>query len=476
MPSLQNLPAWLTADEAAATLKLLASAFNLNDVPDVRTLRSWRTKKHLKVEGRQFTRRNILEVLAILKLRGEGQTLQSASTKVLALDEERLQQTLLGAPTLRVRTADDQASLTLELLAKGLVLQHQFVRRGAIVGHTDREKTSNIVSTPRVMQQAMAHLGRQYLEEKKEDQAASIHTLIQNCMTPLGDWAPDALARLEDGNVILVDPGQKVPSPECNEIATRSKGNSITDLRENQLHDELREILGGLGDDADFAYTTIREFIGRHPVASADELRLLIANPELSTDAVKYVQRLYSPVHASHAVKGMVRRCQHCHGLIKADDQCILEGCASERTTAVGTTLPLDQAFIANPEILMYWADPAREELRMYDELRKIRAIKDQVELYPHSDRCDVAVGEQIGVDVKDYRSPVNLAYTLNRKPSLLGEYPVRILAIADRRWDKLYGERLREKLRPEHRSLQVMNVTDAIKFIKKQVKGGADA
>jgi hypothetical protein len=60
------------------------------DVPDVRTLRLWRTKKLLTLEGHRFTPRNILEVVVILKLRAEGFTLQHAVKQTLALGEDRL--------------------------------------------------------------------------------------------------------------------------------------------------------------------------------------------------------------------------------------------------------------------------------------------------------------------------------------------------------------------------------------------------
>src|SRR5262245_58621848 len=92
-----TIPETCTAEEAAASVALLAAQLGIPGAPpDVRTLRLWRTKRQISIEGRNFTRRNVLEVLVIHKLRQEGLTTQHASQRALGLDEERLRFLLLN--------------------------------------------------------------------------------------------------------------------------------------------------------------------------------------------------------------------------------------------------------------------------------------------------------------------------------------------------------------------------------------------
>jgi hypothetical protein len=117
--------------------------------------------------------------------------------------------------------------------------------------------------------------------------------------------------------------------------------------------------------------------------------------------------------------------------------------------------------------VLKYWVDPAREELRLYDALR---AAGIQAALYPHADRCDVAIGDDVGVDVKDYRDPAHLARKLNRGIGGLARYRRGLLAVADRR--ARHGDyigRLREQLLPDTRErLEVRSVGETIRVLKR--------
>lgn len=470
MSFLTSIPAESTAEEAAALLPTLAASLGIDaELPDVRTLRLWRSKKQLTIEGRRFSRRNVLEVLGIVKLRTDGLTQQNAVTRILALDDERLRLLLVGSGTNRIVPTDTEPRITLQLLAKGILELHRRVTQGAIVGHTDARKTG-IENTPVSLHQAVARLGRHYLQEGVEDQAANMHHLLRLCTTPLGDWAPRVIAELpEDETAVLIDPVYLVPSEDCGTIAQRSEGTHLSDLIEYYLHEELRATLKKLGPDADAAYSIIREFIGRHPVATDHELMILNANPELNLEAIHFVQTLYHPVHTGYAKNGSVRRCAHCNGLLGEDGWCILAGCRDDFPHArEGLAVRVDQAYVARPEVLKYWVDPAREELRLYDALRAVSAVAPHVHLYPHSDRCDVSIDEDVGIDVKDYRDPVRLAQRLNHHLGGLGYYPTRILAIADRRWSNTYRDRLVEQFNPDNkRTIQVMSVTQSIAYVK---------
>jgi len=107
--------------------------------------------------------------------------------------------------------------------------------------------------------------------------------------------------------------------------------------------------------------------------------------------------------------------------------------------------------------------DPARAELQLFDALD---AAGLHPHLYPHRDRCDVSLGEEVGIDVKDYTDPARLARKLNRTIGGLAHYPHAIVAVADRRThhDDYLG-RLREQLTPGTRNrVEVLSVRQTIR------------
>lgn len=464
------LPNSCTAEEAVEIVgEVTARLLIVGDPPSLRTLRLWRAKQLLSPGGRRFTRRNLLEVLGIMRLRSDGLTVGAAAERCKALDEDRLELLLTASQVKSTASQSTFAQVTLQLLAKGLLEQYRLVARGAIVGHSDTWRTG-IENSPTSLRQASARLGRLYFEEGREDQAASLHALLQLCMKPLQHWAPHALSNLPEANdAVLIDPDYRVPSEDCEAIAQAAEGVSQDDLIEHRLHHELGQTLARLGDDADATYTTIREFIGRHPLATKRELQGLYAQPELPNAAIDFVRSLYSPVHADYATTGQSRRCHYCRALIGRDGRCTLHGCREDHphTRAIELTAA-DEAMVARPEVLKYWVDPAREELRLYDALR-LSGIA--ASLYPHSDRCDVAIGEDVGIDVKDYRNPSRLARKLNQGIGGLATYGRPILAVADRRaQDGDYIARLREQLLPEHRQrLEVLSLSQAIRVLKRE-------
>ncbi len=475
MVTLNLIPESLTAEEAAGQIAELAPQIGITQhLPDVRTLRLWRTKKQLSLEGRRFTRRNLIEVLAMLKLRHDGLTHQAAAQRVLAADEDRLMLMLTEGFRDPARQTDAEPVITLQLLAAGILEQYRLTQRGAIVGHTDHNRTG-MVNMPLKLHQAMTHLSRHYFEDEQEDLASSVHQLLCLCTTPLEAWAPRSLAAIEAyRGAVLIDPDYRVPSEDCEAIAEEADGANLSDLVERHLHDSLRETLKKLGSGADSAYTTIREFVGRHPLATSSELQGIYWKPELNEEAIAFVRSLYVPLHAGLVRGDLATRCTHCRALIGTDGKCSLAGCSEDEPTRVGEHVPLDHAYVARPDVRKYWSDPAREELRLYDALRASRAMRDRVQLYPHSDWCDVAIGEEVGVDVKDYRDPARLAQRLNRSIGQLEHYPERILAIARRRWKlPFYRDRLLEHLFPARQAqLKIMSVDQAISYLKKSNGG----
>jgi hypothetical protein len=464
MLTLSEVPESCTAEEAVAVVSSLARRLAISgEVPSLRTLRLWRSRQLLSRSGRRLTRRNLLEVLGIMRLRGEGVTTGAAAQRCAAIDEERLLSLVTVIAAASVTTPADFAEVTLVLLARSVLEQFHLVTQGAIVGHSDSPHAA-LTNTPTSLKQAAARLGRLYLEEGREDRAASLHTLLSLCMRPLPEWAPAAVAGIADvGDAVLIDPFYRVPSEECEAIALRADGVHMEDLIEHRLHQDLGRTLSKLEEDAASAYTLIRDFIGRHPLTTGHELQTLYARPELPTPAVEFVRSLYAPLHASFALQGLVHRCGHCHAVVDRDGRCTLHGCREDHPhTRLAEPVPVADALVARPEILRYWADPAREELRIFDALTRAGVA---ARLYPDCDRCDVAVADAVGVDVKDYRDPVQLARRLNRGIGGLAHYRRKVLAVADRR--ARYGdyiERLREQLLPEHRErIDVWSVRETI-------------
>jgi hypothetical protein len=490
MLDLNQIPDQCDTEKAASTIAALAPMLGIGgDLPDVRTLRLWRTKRLMTIDGRHFTRRNLLEVLTWRKLQQrDGLSQQAAAQRARSLDETRLLLLLQDTGNLPPPSTGPDPLITLQLLAGGIVTLYSRVGKGAIVGHTDQHVTS-IENTPVTLRQAMARLGHHYFAEGREDQASSVHQLLNMGKRPLKEWAPQALATLEEySGVVLVDPDYldaPVPSEECETIAEAAAGaRHVSDLIERRLHEQLRKAIKQLSEaDAEHAYTRIREFVARHPLTSAGELGDLHHDDDVPYAAVTFLyEHVYAPVHAWDSPDGReVYQCKHCACLIAAQQgdwgkaACCLAGCREENPTAeIRHRLPLAESYIARPEILKFWVDPARDELRIYDALRKVPRLGERAMLYPHADRCDVSVGDQAGVDVKDYRDPVILAQRLNRSPLGVFLYSDAILAIAKRRWTPAYQEQLEERLTPDRRSrLKIMSVTKAISYLKDTYGGG---
>ncbi len=467
MPRLNHLPSTSTAKEAVELIESFSKALSIEQSsPSLRTLRLWRTKGWLSKGSHRFTRRNLLEALGIMSLCADGIATGAAAQKVAKLDDNALEALVLAQTNMATTKSRDFAEVTLTLLAQGVVRQHHRIRRGSIVGLVRPEQNPN-ESTPLALRQAMARLGRLYFEDGQEDRAASVHQLLVHCMEPLAHWAPSILCSLpETSDLVLIDPDYRVPSEDCEAIVEQAQGSRLEDLIERRLHSQLMHTLERLGSDADAAYTTIREFIARHPLATTEELQTLRTNPELPNDAVVFVHSfIYSSIHADYAVKGFIRRCYHCQAPIDREGRCFLHGCREDHPQVCQSQpVPQMEAHVAQTEVLKYWVDPAREELRLFDSLRRegIQAV-----LYPRQDQCDVAVGDAVGVDIKDYRGPATLARRLNRGIAGLRDWDRKIIAIADRRIrsNTDYITHLKEQLNPRVRNdVEILSVSATIK------------
>lgn len=468
-----DLPAWRgTLKELLEGAGALAERLNLSlGLPTERAIRDWRTEDLLTREGRAFTGRNQLEVLRIKQLRDQDFPVHAIREDLQARDDEALYEALREGQLFPAPVNDDDLRLneTVSLLAGAILKQFEVTREGHLVG-IYRE-------IPVELRQAQAHLARLAFESGatgEDDRFASVHDLLAMCRTPISEWAPTPLATHPGyASAVLIDPEHLVPTEECNQFA--EQGGRIDDLIEKRLHDALTQALARTAEDERAAaYTLVRRFIAEHPLARAAELTQVRKNPRLNPTVAAFLDRVYQPVHASEAHGGLVLRCGHCQGPMTPEGTCRLATCRAQHPDSlVGERLPAAETRIARPEILRYWCDPALEELRLYNALYEIHGR--QVHLYPDEDRCDVSLGADIGVDVKDYADPVRLAEKLNNGIGGLRLYQRKILAVAARRArSDQYVARLKERLNPSlRRSLQVMGVDEVIDALSREDLNG---
>src|SRR5437660_2585648 len=128
MLNLGDVPESCTAEEAVAVVSSLARRLAISgEVPSLRTLRLWRSRQLLSRSGRRLTRRNLLEVLGIMRLRGEGVTTGAAAQRCAAIDEERLLSLVTVVAAAPLTTPADFAEVTLILLARSVLEQFHLV-------------------------------------------------------------------------------------------------------------------------------------------------------------------------------------------------------------------------------------------------------------------------------------------------------------------------------------------------------------
>lgn len=465
----QDLTEWRsTLGEALGRAQQIANEHGL-EMPTERLVRSWRTSGLLSKDGRQFTGHNILEMLRIRQLRDNNLPFVLIQQD-LRRNSEELWVLLTGEatpPTPPVAPAPetDESFLdeTVALLAAGLLRQYKDTGNGKIVGI--------IADLPTELRQAQAYLARLALRAGEEDRFASVHHLIHACMRPMREWAPAPLStHPEYQDVTLITQEYRVPTEDCDRLARKS--GRVDNLLETRRHADLMRTLGTLPPEEQAqAYTLIRHFLAKHPLATEEELRGLLLNPRLNAPLRALVDGFYQPVHQSQRRGTDVVRCAHCGSPMDTSGRCVLASCRSRhKVPAPGPSLPAATARVARPELLQYWVDPAQEELRLYREL--VDAGLPDVRLYPHLDRCDVSLGDHTGVDVKDHANPQRLGKTLSESIGGLREYHPdrRFLAVADRRAEEdQYLDRLKEHLTStQARQLKVMSVTQTIAYLKR--------
>ena len=282
------------------------------------------------------------------------------------------------------------------------------------------------------------------------------------------------------GNVKLIDFDLRVPTPDCAEIANSSGSFGEDNVVEHRLYSGLKKDTERLGKRKQhYAYTALREIIGRKSLISERELLDYLVDKNL-TPLQETVREFFDYVPEAWLINGYALRCYHCGTLIRPNADrlsypkgyyCPIHQCNSKYPPQVGERLNPQKEWllIAKPQILVYWTAPAIDELAIFDEAKTYGL---DAQLYPKSDQCDVSINDSaIGIDAKSYRSPVLLALKLNRSIGGLIHYSRRIIAITDELIEDCPGyistvnSLLNQK--SDAKSLKIMSVSSVIENIQ---------
>lgn len=320
-------------------------------------------------------------------------------------------------------------------------------------------------------QKAMALVSRACLTNGLPDRAAEIHDLLALCARPLGEWLPvPEVAEAGLSRTAFIHAEEGIPTAEAEELAAGF--GCVTAGLEEQLFAKLIELLGRFPDAAaNNYYTTMREFVVRHPVCTPDELQQL-GGVLASHLWILLQQQFYEPVPSGWATADGVPLCAHCGNAMKkgvAGLVCRTLACAAAASARVAKCVPVSNLLRASRGIRQYWIEPGIDEIRLFDAL-KGRGIA--AELYPFRDRVDISVGD-IGVDLKTYASPETLGLRFRRGIGGLAYYATRLVVVPD--WQVAvtpsYLDRLRAAIGRE--DVRCLSVSGALDFL---TKGGARA
>lgn len=487
-----NVRNWQGKAEALAEqLKYQIKQLNLSvEPPTVRTIRLWRSRKILsQPKGEKFGFRQILEGLATLVLLKKGWTLVAIVEVLSSWNEKELEQQILAERSSEGNFSNsallkqkDKKNHNLAkdaaiLLAQGILRQYDRVLTGREIVRQDER-------LPPELHSAMCKLGRLYLEEGKHDDAACVHDLLERSRYSFEDekWDLEIFrgSEFDFGNVKLIDFDLRVPTPDCAEVANSSGSFGEDNVVEHRLYSDLKKATERLGRRKQhYAYTALREIIGRKSLISERELLDYLVEKNL-TPLQETVIEFFDYVPEAWLINGHALRCYHCGTLIRPNADrlsypegyyCPIHQCNSKYPPQVGERLnpQKERLLIAKPQILAYWTAPAIDELAIFDEATTYGL---DAQLYPKSDQCDISINDSaIGIDAKSYRSPVLLALKLNRSIGGLIHYSRRIIAITDELIEDCPGyistvnSLLNQK--SDAKSLKIMSVSSVIENIQ---------
>ena len=369
--------------------------------------------------------------------------------------------------SLQVPSGSDQtfSSVLIPSLAALVVRQAQLsLIEGRMVAGVDRSRGCPVGLSPED-RRAMSLVSRACLVNGLSDRAAEIHDLLACCTKPLGDWLPIsevtehglatiALINLEDG----------MPTLEAEVISVGFSG--ITATLEEQLFAKFMELIGRYPQDTGNAYyTTIREFVVRHPICTPEDLKQL--GKELpSTIWIAIQQQFYESVPESWAIRDQIPICDYCGNAMsqgKAGLVCRTTACSRAKPASSTRALPKADLLRVSRGIRQYWVEPGVDELRLYDAITNAGL---SATLYPFRDRVDIGCGD-VGIDLKTYASPETLGLRFKRSVGGLAYFAEKWVVVPD--WQiaavPSYLDRLRNSAgRPD---LKYLSLSDALAKLK---------
>ena len=311
----------------------------------------------------------------------------------------------------------------------------------------------------------MALVSRFSLKAGLRDFGSEIHDLLSQCTYPFQDWLKiPELISAGFGPTVLIDPDYGIPTPEAQELA--SEFTTVVAHLEERLFGALKDLLSKYPrTSADDYYTTIREFIVRNPVVSADKL---FATSKLLPGALWMAiqQEFYESVPYPLAFNGVVTLCAHCSSQMKPVAgrgnalRCQTRACNALNPSKAGQVLLVNDAKRVKRGVHQYWVEPGLDEIVLFDALIQA-GIK--AELYPFQDRVDIAVGD-IGIDLKSYVSPEILGAKFKKSLGGLASYATKWIVIPDSLVTNSvnYLDRLRGAMGDNASRVQCYSVRDA--------------
>lgn len=268
------------------------------------------------------------------------------------------------------------------------------------------------------------------------DIACQVNDFTAMATRPVREWGPASLAACEERNAILVDEGYGTPTADCIDLAEIGGEGSVV---EDVFHDMLRAALSRAGGLADGLYRKVREGIVRKPCRTKrDVLAFAFETPELATE----IPSFFTPLPASALHGRTLRLCARCGSPLFADrdraaypaGRCAVRECRMsfpDPEAGEEHEVPVhDDWRIANPAIMTYWVGPGLPEIALFDALR---AMREDVVLYPVCDLADIGVGgTEVGIDVKSYSSAAVLGKRFSADVGGLRAFRRRIVAVPD--------------------------------------------
>jgi len=289
---------------------------------------------------------------------------------------------------------------------------------------------------PPIARRALARVSRLCVLDGVEDLGASIHMVMGLAGRPMSDWGiPSFGGSFRYRDVELADGDLGVPTDDCRELA-RMGGREI-DISEELHHEQLRAAVQGYpAAQRHAAYTAIRQFVVRNPVVSVDALHRFITGGHVH--GARAISGQFRPIPQGAIVSGRARMCGRCGSLLWPvtdpgfpEGRCQVRQCAAAGETVIGREIEEPTLHrLATAPVLAFWVGPGLDEIALYDALhdRRLNAV-----LYPLSDAADVGIdGLDVGLDVKNYSSPIVLGTRLSNGIGRLAMFKRRIIVVPD--------------------------------------------